>query len=97
MTPDHSAVPPLAVVAFKSKAQSGSLKLTLLAAPALAEADNGFQSAVPVRLMEMADKAASVPLTRVKFEAPAKAIAGPAKKPKAASIRKPLRMVHIYA
>jgi hypothetical protein len=84
LTPDHWAVPPLAVVAFKSNAQSGSLKLTLLAAPALAEADSGFQSAVPVRLIAMADKAASVPLTKVKLEAPASAVAGVAKKAKAA-------------
>jgi hypothetical protein len=87
----------LAVVAFKSKAQSGSLKLTLLAAPAPAEADNGFQSAVPVRLMEMADKAASVPFTSVKFEAPANAAVGAAKKVKAASARKSLRMALVYA
>ena len=73
MTPDHKAVPPPATDAFKSNAQSGSLKLTLFAAPALADADSGFQSDVPVRLIAIADKAASVPLTSVKFVAPANA------------------------
>ncbi|MCL6684348.1 hypothetical protein [Sphingomonas alba] len=80
-------MPPPATDAFKSNAQSGSLKLTLFAAPALADADKGFQSDVPVRLIEIADKAASVPLTSVKFVAPANANVGAAKKANAASAK----------
>jgi hypothetical protein len=97
LTPDHKAVPPPATDAFKSNAQSGSLKLTLFAAPALADADSGFQSVVPVRLIEIDDKAASVPLTSVKFVAPANANAGAAEKASAASAKRRLFMTPIYA
>src|SRR5215211_2974794 len=56
-----------------SKAQSGSLKLIGLRAPAEGAVPSGFHSSVPARRMDSVPSAPSVPLITVKFDAPANA------------------------
>jgi hypothetical protein len=64
-------------VARISNAQSGSLKAIALRAPADGGVPSGFQSCVPARRIDSSARAAPVPLTKVKFDAPP-AIAGEA-------------------
>jgi hypothetical protein len=68
------------MVARMSNAQSGSLNVIEARAPALGGVPSGFQSLVPERRIDSADKAAPVPLTRLKLVAPpgAAAVAGAA-------------------
>jgi hypothetical protein len=54
-----------------SKAQSGSLKVIDVRAPALGACPSDFHSVVPERRMDSSSSPAPVPLTSVKFEAPA--------------------------
>jgi hypothetical protein len=53
-----------------SNAQSGSLNVIDARAPALGGVPSGFHSVVPDRRIDSADKAAPVPLTRLKLVAP---------------------------
>ena len=97
MTPPHSTLPPPASDARRSKAQSGSLKATLLLAPAPGAAANCFQSEVPVRRIDRAAMPASVPLTTVKLPASARAGEAVAARITAAAKIDPLLMAPIYA
>jgi hypothetical protein len=54
-----------------SNAQSGSLNLIAVRAPAEGAVPSGFQSCVPARRIDNSASAAPVPLTSAKLDAPA--------------------------
>ena len=90
-------MPPPAIEARKSNAQSGSLKATLLLPPAAGAADNDAQLAVPERRIDIEEIPAPVPLTTVKLPACPNAGAGARQRTTKSGARSRLFMLAIYA